>query len=46
MCHLPQKSEGDVAKNGLLKFNGILKPKIAAAPIAISEYPEKTYQTV
>jgi hypothetical protein len=37
MCHLPQKSEGDVAKNGLLKFRGILNPKISAAPIAMSE---------
>ena len=42
MCHRVQKSDGDEAKNGLLKFNGILNPSIAAAPIAISEYPEKS----
>ena len=45
MCHRDQKSDGDVAKNGLLKFRGILKPSIAAAPIAISEYPEKSQYT-
>ena len=42
MCHLDQKSDGDVAKNGLLKFRGIFNPSRAAAPIAISEYPEKS----
>ena len=42
MCHRDQKSDGDVAKNGLLKFRGILKPSIAAEPIAIPEYPEKS----
>ena len=36
---------GTVAKNGLLKFRGILNPSIAAAPIAISEYPEKSQYT-
>ena len=42
MCHRLQKSVGDVAKYGLLKFNGNLKPRISAAPIAISVYPEKS----
>ena len=42
MCHILQKSDGDVAKNGFLKFAGILIPIINAAPIAISEYPEKS----
>ncbi len=42
MCHLLQKSAGDVAKNGLLKLSGILNPRIRAAPIAMSEYPEKS----
>ena len=29
--------DGEVAKNGLLKFFGIVNPRINAAPIAISE---------
>jgi len=37
MCHLLQKSEGEVAKYGLLKLAGILNPMIIAAPIAMSE---------
>ena len=36
MCHLLQKSDGDVAKYGLLKLIGILNPNTRAAPIAMS----------
>ena len=42
VCQRDQKSDGDVAKNGLLKLAGIWNPRIIAAPIAISEYPEKS----
>ena len=42
MCHRLQKSDGDVAKYGLLKLIGSLNPRINAAPIAMSVYPEKS----
>ena len=42
MCHRLQKSAGETAKYGLLKLAGIWNPRIIAAPIAISEYPEKS----
>ena len=45
MCHLFQNAVGDVAKYGLLKFAGILNPRINAAPIAMSVYPEKSPYT-
>ena len=42
ICHLRQKSAIDLAWYGLLKLSIKLKPNTWAAPIAMSEYPEKS----
>ncbi|MCG3188205.1 MAG: hypothetical protein LKCHEGNO_00098 [Burkholderiaceae bacterium] len=42
MCHRFQKSIALVAFSGELKFIGKRMPNNLAAPIAMSEYPEKS----
>ena len=42
MCQRRQKSMMLVALYGELKLTGRRKPNMAAKPIAISEYPEKS----